>query len=139
LKLVDPPVAESVTDAVPTHAEEAMLNVAVAELPFDVTLLKLRPGQVVESETLHKLLPDSVTTTLPPCAALHGLTEGTGGAGGGFTVTVPDRDTHGVLRVFFIAVTVYAPGGVQTPTEISVWPSGLPGLTATSDAKLVIV
>src|SRR2546426_6690649 len=35
--------------AVPTHAVEAMLNVAVAELPFDVTLLKLRPGQVVES------------------------------------------------------------------------------------------
>jgi len=74
LKLVDPPVAESVTGAVPTHAVEAMLNVAVAELPFDVTLLKLRPGQVVESETLHKLLPDSVTTTLPPCAASEGLT-----------------------------------------------------------------
>ena len=104
LKLVDPPVAESVTGAIPTHAVEAMLNVAVAELPLEVTLLKLRPGQLVDNETLHKLLPESVTTTLPPCAAPAGLTDGAGGAGGGLTVNVADTSRHGVLSVFLTAV-----------------------------------
>src|SRR5438309_6974413 len=61
LKLVEPPLAVSVTDALPTHALDEILN--VAEMPFPsnsgscTMLLKLRPGHVVDSETPQRFVP----------------------------------------------------------------------------------
>src|SRR2546426_343107 len=105
-KILEPPAAVSVTVAVPAEAVEAILNVAEAEvLELAVTLLKVKPGHVVDSVTeLNRLLPLIVTLTLVPCVPLLGLTEVTVGAGGGSIVIGAETVTHGSFWLFLIAV-----------------------------------
>src|SRR5438132_10827447 len=65
-----PKAVATVTDAAPTQASEATLNVALTEAPFEVTLLNVRPGHVVDNEALHRFGPLIVTVPVQPRAAL---------------------------------------------------------------------
>src|SRR5262245_30481427 len=106
-KVVVSPRALSVTVAEPMLAVALALNVAVTVESFvDVMLLNVRPGQFVESDEPHRLVPVIVTLTPEFRLAAAGLTEETAGGGAAFTTIDVLTASHCVSSVFRISVYV---------------------------------
>ena len=106
-KVVVSPWALSVTVAAPKVAVGLTLNVAVTVVSsVDVMLLNVRPGQFVENDEPHKLLPVIVTLTLEFRFAAAGPTEDTTGAGAGLMTMEASTPSHCVSRVFRMSVYV---------------------------------
>ena len=98
MRFVEPPLAVSVTVAVPTGAEEDRAKFACTTVPFDVMSVKVKPDHDVDNETLHRFEPPMATLTVEPrCAWAWLIVVQTGAAGGLMVIGAADCGMAGLV------------------------------------------